>query len=204
MKNLKISTVALAVGLVFSISAVADTMSEGQYKAHDKSIDAEYTSAKAACDVLAGNANDICIAEAKGNKSIAKADLEANYKPTVKTRYEARVAKADAVYAVANEKCDDKAGNDKDVCVKEAKAAKISEIADAKAEMKTSKADAVANEKSADANATATEKTVAAHHDAAVDKRDADYKVAKEKCDVFAGDTKAKCVSDAKIRFGQT
>ena len=34
-------------------------------------------------------------------------------------------AKADATYNVAKEKCDDKAGNAKDVCVQEAKAIEV-------------------------------------------------------------------------------
>lgn len=46
-----------------------------------------------------------------------------SYKPTVKTHYDARIAKAEADYDVARERCDDLAGNKKDVCVKEAKAA---------------------------------------------------------------------------------
>lgn len=214
MKNFNISAIALAIGLAFSVNAMAASMSKHQYKSHEKNIEAEYKAAKAGCDSLAGNAKDICVAEAKGKKSVAKAELEANYKPSVKTRYDARVAAADADYSVAIEKCDDKAGNDKDVCVKEAKAAKVHQIADAKTQMKTSKANAVANEKSDDANAVANEKSddanakametkADAQKDAAAAKRDADYAVAKEKCDVLAGSAKDLCMSDAKVRFGK-
>ena len=202
MKNLNVSVIALAIGIVFSAAAMAEGMSNADYKSQEKTIAAEYKSAKAGCDSLSGNANDICVAEAKGKRDVAKAELELNYKPSVKTRYDARVAKADADYEVAIQHCDDKAGNDKDVCVKEAKAAKIHATADAKAQMKTSKADNTANEKSADANATAMGKATDAHKDAAMDKRDADYAVAKEKCQVLAGDTKDLCMSDAKVRFG--
>jgi hypothetical protein len=42
------------------------------------------------------------------------------------------VAKAESAYAVAKERCDDKSGNDKDVCVKEAKAVEIKALVDAK------------------------------------------------------------------------
>ncbi len=202
MKNLNISAITLAIGIAFSAGAMADGMSKKEYKSQDKTIAAEYKSAKSGCDSLSGNANDICVAEANGKRDVAKAELELNFKPSVKTRYNARVAKADADYGVAIQHCDDKAGNDKDVCVKEAKAAKIHAAADAKAQMKTSKADNVANEKSADANATAMDKATAAHKDAAMDKRDADYAVAKEKCQVLAGDAKDLCMSDAKVRFG--
>lgn len=202
MKNLNISALALALGMAFSVGAMADSMSKRQYKAQEKHIAAEFKEGKASCKSLSGNANDICVADAKGRKSVALADLEDAFKPTIKTRYQARVARAEAAYAVSNEKCDDKAGNDKDVCVKEAKAAKVGAIADADAQMKTTKADDVAMQKSADANATAMEKATDAHKDAAIIKRDADYTVAKEKCAVFAGDLKDRCLSDAKFHFG--
>lgn len=203
MKNLYISALALAIGLAFNAGAMADSMSKHQYQSHEKNIAAEYQAAKARCDSLAGNAKDICVAEATGQKNIAKAELEANYKPSIQTRYDAHVAKADADYSVAIEKCDDKAGNDKDVCVKEAKAVKVHQIANAKAQMTTTKANAVANEKSGDANAKAMETAAEAHKDAAADKRNADYVVAKEKCDALAGNAKDLCLSKAKVRFGQ-
>lgn len=84
-------------------------------------IAAEYKSAKANCASLAGNASDICVAEAKGNEKITRAELEASYKPTRKTRYEARVAEAEAHYAVAKEKCDAYAGGAKGHCMEQAK-----------------------------------------------------------------------------------
>jgi hypothetical protein len=204
MKNPNISAVALAIGLAFSASAMAEHMSKTEYESLEKNIDAEYRSSKAECDSLAGNANDICMADAKGKKSVAKADLEDAYKPTIKTRYKARVAKADADYSGAIERCDDKAGNDKDVCVKEAKAARVHGQAGAEAQMKTRKADAVAIEKSTAANSKAMKKAVDAHNDAAADEVDADYAVAKEKCDVLAGDAKGMCLKDAKARFGKS
>jgi len=203
MKNLNISAIALAIGLAFSAGAMAEGMPKDQYKATGKSIDADYKTAKAACGALAGNANDICEAEAKGKKSLAHAELDANYKPSAKALYNVRVAKADAEYSVAIQKCDDIAGNDKDVCVKEAKAAKVRGRADAKAQMETTKADAVATDKTVDANAKATEKTNEARKDASAAKHDADYAVAKEKCDVLAGNAKDQCLNDAKLRFGQ-
>ena len=214
MKNFNISAIALAVSLVFSAGAMAESMTKNQYKSHVKSIESEYKVEKAKCDSLAGNIKDICVAQAKGKQNVAKAELEANYKPSVKATYDANVAKTDAEYSVAIEKCNDKAGNDKDVCVKEAKAAKVSQIADAKTQMKSKKANAeaketsvdaqaVANEKSSDANAKAAETKADARKDAKIEKRDADYAVAKEKCDALAGNVKDKCISDAKLRFGQ-
>ena len=113
MKTLNINVIALAVSLVFSTGAIAQNLSKTDYKAGKDKIAAEYKSAKAACASLSGNPKDICVAEAKGKESVGKAELEASYKPTVKTRYQARIAKAEADYAVAVERCDDLAGNAK-------------------------------------------------------------------------------------------
>src|SRR5688572_31998302 len=122
MKKLSIAAIATAFTLVFSAGAVAINMSNDDYKAGKAGIAAEYKSARAGCDAFSANAKDVCIAEAKGKENVAKAELEAVYKPTSKTRYDASITRADADYSVAREKCDDKAGNVKDVCLKEAKA----------------------------------------------------------------------------------
>ena len=114
-----------------------------------------------------------------------------------------RVARADADYSVSIEKCDDMAGNVKDVCVKEAKAAAVAAKADAKAQMKTTNANKEAAATSAGASNKAREQGAEARKDAASDKRDADYAVAKEKCDGFAGDAKTNCLNQANARFGK-
>ena len=203
MKNFKLSTLALVVGMAFSAGAMAEAMSKKQYQSLESDIESAYKADKASCDSLAGNANDICIAQAKGRKNVALAELEASYKPSIKARYEARLANAEATYAVAIERCDDKAGNAKDVCVKEAKAVKVRQSADAEAEMKAADANAVANEKADDAQKAATEKSTDAYQDAAAETRDADYVVAKEKCDILAGAAKDQCLAAAKVRFGK-
>jgi hypothetical protein len=204
MKQFNISAVAVAIGLTFSAGAMAQSMTKDEYKAGKDGIAAQYKSAKANCNSFAGNVKDICRVEAMGNEKIAKADLGFRYKPSDNTRYEARVAKAQADYAVARERCDDKAGNAKDVCLKEAKAAEIAAKADAKAQMKVSGANKTANEKTTAAHATADEKTVDARKDAAEDKRDADFAVAKEKCDVYSGDAKDLCMNAAKTQYGKS
>lgn len=214
MKKLNINVIAIALGLAFSAGSMAEGISKTDYQAGKDKIAAEYKSTKAACDSLSGNKNDICVADAKGKEKVAIAELEASYKPSRETRYEARVAKAEADYAVANERCDDLAGNTKDVCVKEAKAAEVTAKADAKAQMKTGDANATANEKTSAANAAANEKSANARikasgqsadarKDATADKREAEYKVAKEKCDALAGGAKDECLGQAKVQFGK-
>ena len=189
MNTTNINGIALAISLAFSTGAMADTLSKHDYQASKNEIAAKYKLEKSACASLSGNANDICEAAA-GNERTARAELENSYKPSSENRYKARVAKAETDYAVANERCDDKAGNTKDICVKEAKAVETGVKVDAKAQMKTWNANDKASDKAADA-----------YQAAEADKLEAQYKVAKEKCDTFAGNVKDVCMSNAKARF---
>jgi hypothetical protein len=188
-----INTLALAVGLAISAGAMAQSSSVDEYKAGMEQSGAQYKVDKAACDSFSGNARDICVAEAKGRDKVAKADLYASYKPSINNRYKARVAAAEAGYAVARERCDDKGDTAKDVCVEEAKAARTTAKADAKAQMKVS-----------DANAEARGKATEAREDAAATANDAHYGVAKEKCDAYASEAKDHCLAQAKKNFGKT
>lgn len=193
MNKLSINALALAVGLAFSAGAMAEAMEKDDYKAGKHQIEGQYKAEKAACNSFSGNAKDICIAEAKGTEKVAKADLEASYKPTVNMRYKARVAAAEADYDVARERCDDKGDTAKDVCIEEAKATKTTAKADAKARMKV-----------ADANAVASDKATEARKDAAETANEAQYGVAKEKCDAYASEAKNHCLAQAKKNFGKS
>jgi len=185
-----------AAGLSFAGASAAQSnstpTSKANYAQAVKDADAQIKRDRNACAALAGNAKDICVAEAKGKGSVAKADAEAAYKGTSKARESARVALAQSRYNVAHEKCDDLAGNPKDVCVKEAKAALVEGKANAKV-------DRVAT----DTSKTAATKQADARKDANSDKRDAEYKVALEKCDVLAGAAKDGCVGNAKAQYGK-
>ena len=172
----------LGAGLLCLGSAQGQTMVAADYKAAKDHISAEYKAAKAACDSLAGNAKDICVAEAKGKERVAEAELVHNRSGKPSDAYTLAIVMAEVAYDVAKERCDDKAGNDKDVCVTQAKAT-----------LTKAKADVKANEKTSDVRTDASE-----------DKRDADYKVAIEKCDSLAGSAKSDCVSAAKVRFGKS
>ena len=161
--------------------AHAASMSRADYTAAKTRISAEYKSDKAACASLAANAKDICVEEAKAKEKVALAELEYGYTGKAGDRTKVAVAKAESAYAVAKEKCDDQAGNAKDVCVKEAKAVETKALADAKMGTEIGEA----------------------KKDAAADKRDADYNVAVEKCDALAGDAKSSCIAAAKAKFGK-
>jgi hypothetical protein len=173
---------SLAIATLLALPlAQAATMTQADYSAGKTRISGDYKADKLACDAMAGNAKDICIEEAKAKEKVAKAELEFSHSGTAQDQNKVLVAKAESTYAVAKERCDDKAGNDKDVCVKEAKAVETKSLADAKMGKEIG----------------------AAQHDATADKREADQAVALAKCDAMAGDTKAACVAAAKAKFGK-
>ncbi len=121
---MKIQLMSIAVALAFSVGAQAQNTTTRQVKNADEDrIEAEYKAAKEKCDTLQGNAKDVCQKEAKGKEKIAKAELDAKAKPTAANQRKVQEAKADVAYDVAKERCEDKKGNDKDVCEKDAKAA---------------------------------------------------------------------------------
>lgn len=203
MNKQKVNLIALAIGLSFGVGAMAQGITKDDYKAGKDQIAVDYKAAKVGCESLSGNANDICLVEAKGRAKVTRAELDASYTPSRKHHYQLRIARAEANYAVAKERCDDKAGHAKDVCVEEAKAAETAAKADAKAQKTTSDANDQAVGKSAEAYGEANKKAAEARKDASVDKLDAQYSLAKEKCETFAGGAKDVCMDQARIRFGK-
>ena len=177
MKNLSINAITLAIGLAFGIAAMADGMSKEQYDSLEKNLRAEYRADKIRCKSLYGNAYDVCVTEAKGKKNVAKADLEASYRPSAKTQYNSRVIKSDADYDVAREKCEALSGTSRGIC-----------RADAKVRQ---------NEREDDG------RMADAYRDPDVDRRDVEYSVAREKCDALEGTSKGMCRADAKIRLNE-
>jgi len=215
MKKLNINVFAMAIGLAFSVGAMAQAMTQEQYKSGKNVIAAEYKIAKGACAPLSGNASDICKAEASGKAKVETAELNAKYLPSENASYKVRVARAEADYLVTKQKCDDQAGNVKDVCVKEAKATVVAAKANAKAHKKIAAAHVSADEKSvkaqivaadefSNAQSRASQQSADARNDAASEKRVADYALAKEKCNALAGDAKGNCIKDATARFGKS
>lgn len=136
MNKLQLTAIAIVSTMALSFGAIAQSLSKDEYKASKDKIAADYKGAKTACKSLSGNANDICVAEAKGQENIAKAELEARYKPTAKNQSEVYIAKAEAGYALAKEKCDDLAGSAKDSCISDAKLAQANAKAAAKPQKK--------------------------------------------------------------------
>lgn len=182
MKRLFITILMTAASIGFtSTASAAMNEKKATYEAAKDKADSEYKTAAAQCASLTGNPKDICMAEAKAVRTHSKTAANVEYKNTLKARTDARKENAEADYKVSHEKCESKTGNEKDVCMKEAKSDKVAAMSDAKA----------------------TKKVVEARTDARDDKMTAEYKVAMEKCDALSGSTKDSCVASAKGKFGK-
>jgi hypothetical protein len=142
---------------------------------------ANYKNARAQCDAVTGNPKDVCVAEAKAARVRTEEEARAKYEDTLKAFTRARTRIADAEYDRDKTRCAGLTGNEKDVCLAQAKAALVAARADAKA----------------------AQKTIEARNEARDDKLDAAWKVAKERCDAFAGAARDQCMSNAKTQFGK-
>ena len=172
----------LIVGALATGSAVfAAAMSPSEYSSEKSRIATVYQAEKTACGEFSGNQKDICKEKAEGKDKVALAELEYQFTGKAGDRSKLGAAKADADFALAKERCDDKAGNPKDVCREEAKAAHTRTLADAKLQTKVGEAQTEATD----------------------DKRNAAYKVATEKCNSLGGSAKAACLNEAKASFGK-
>jgi hypothetical protein len=95
-------------------------MSKADYNTAKSRIGAVYRAERSACDAQMANIKVVCIEQAGAKQTVARAELEYGYSAD---QARLRVAKAEAAYAVAKEKCDDQAGNAKASCLSSAKLA---------------------------------------------------------------------------------
>ena len=123
---MKSHTALLTLALVCMAGTSAQAMTKEEHKVQKERIEADYKVAKTKCATLEANAKDICQAEAKSVEKIAKAELEAQYKPSARADKKVKEAKAEGAYEVAKEKCDDLKDAAKATCVKDARAARDS------------------------------------------------------------------------------
>lgn len=181
--NTSLLCAMLGAAILASGGAMAAPTAEAKaayVQAKDRA-EADYKMARAQCDAITGNPKDVCKADADAARVRTREEASAMYKNTLKAFTESRMKIADANYTLDKAKCGALAGNDKDVCLKQAKATRIAAQADAKAD----------------------KKAIEARSDARDDKRTAEYKVALEKCDAYAGAAKDSCVSTAKSQYGK-
>lgn len=147
---------------------------------HTRDAAAEtYKRARAQCNAITGNPKEVCVAEAKAARVRTEEEASAAYQNTLQAYTRARLRIAAANFARDKARCKALTGNDRDVCMEQAKATYVSAKADAKAD----------------------DKAIEARAEAREDKRNAAYHVALEKCDAFAGAAKDQCVAAAKAAY---
>ncbi len=131
MRNILVTATALCV--LSCEVATAAPLAKDEYRATRKRIDAEYQAERQNCGERHGNSADLCIARAHGTRDVAKAELEAAYKPGPRTNYDAAIARAQSAYSIAKQECDDRKPESRKDCMKDAKAAQARARAEAKA-----------------------------------------------------------------------
>ncbi len=82
-------------------------MSNADYVAAKRHLSTELQAAKVACSTQTTSRREVCVADAEGKDWIAKADLEVAYRSVPRSRADASLARADARFWVARERCDD-------------------------------------------------------------------------------------------------
>jgi hypothetical protein len=164
-----------------STYSFAETMAGSEYSAAKSVIKADYKVDKTACSSSTGNAKDICMEQAKGKEKVAFAELDFKRSQTDSNNNKVAVAKANSIYEVAKEVCDDKSGEAKTLCRTEAKSVHTKALAESKMVKKIGEAKV----------------------DEKQDINTADYKVAIEKCESAGGDVKTACISSAKTKYNK-
>ena len=134
-----VSGIATALAVFTCAAAAAAGMTKDEYTAAKARIASEYQADRQKCGAHLGNAAELCVARARGEQEVAQAELEATYKPSPRTNYNAAIARAHADYTIAAEECDRQEGKVREACAKDAKAARDRAQAAATAARKTAK-----------------------------------------------------------------
>src|SRR5262245_29882834 len=104
--------------------AMAGACAEGApYAMELDRIESDYKVARERCETGDGQSRNVCVAEARAGRRIAQADLTARSSGTPKSQYDARVARAEAEFEVAKERCGDHAGHQRELCIHDARTA---------------------------------------------------------------------------------
>ncbi|MES2686935.1 MAG: hypothetical protein V4706_08940 [Pseudomonadota bacterium] len=114
------------------VTAQTATMSRDEYRAAKQRIEAQEDTEEARCAALQGNAKDVCEEEAEGREKVARAELEQRYEPSARNIRKLAMARINAVYDVAKEKCEALTGAAEDSCEKQAKSERDSARAQVK------------------------------------------------------------------------
>jgi hypothetical protein len=125
----------VAAGFASVSAADANQAKAAYYAAGDKAA-ADYRDAHAQCETLDAKMQTVCIEEAKLAQTRAKGMADVQYRNTAQARQKASIDIANAEYRVAEAKCQDQDGNEKNVCIRQANALRAVAIGNAKAVQK--------------------------------------------------------------------
>jgi hypothetical protein len=153
MKPLELAALALIAGLIPGGAARSEGMTRSQYEAGAQRIEAEHAAVRASCDRQAASTVGLCIASALNARNVARAELLLALEPSSAHEHGVRVARAQAAYDLALQRCDDRTATGGG-CAQEARAGRARALAAARAA--AIEANAAANEQAFDARARAT------------------------------------------------
>jgi hypothetical protein len=141
----KIPGIVVATLAFTCAGAMAAPMTKDEYKAAKKKLIAEYTVERQKCGSRYGNALALCVAHAHGERDVAIGELEAQYKPSARTNYNAAIARSKSAYTIARDECNEQSGAPaKKACIKEALDARKAAEADALAKRTAQRAEEAA------------------------------------------------------------
>jgi hyperosmotically inducible protein len=123
----------MATAASASFAATTPNDDKVAYKSATSKAEADYKTAKAACDAQSGNAKDVCIEQAKVARASSEANATWQYKNDKKSVEKAQTNLADARYDLAKTQCAPMTGAEKDSCLSGAKSMHVAAVNDAKA-----------------------------------------------------------------------
>jgi hypothetical protein len=176
----------LASAITCFASSASFAMTSVEHKTQKDAISGDYKVSRDKCNSLKANAKDICVSEAKGVQKIAKAELKSAYEPSARHTQQVAMAKGDAAYDTAKEKCDDSQGNAKTICRADAKAAHVK----ASDEARVMRVGAETDKLNTGVRKMATK-----------DENEASFKAATARCDNMTGAAKDVCITEAKVKY---
>ncbi len=122
-----------AVALASLCTALAaSAISDEEIRAETDRIAAQYSTAMAHCQSLQGNDKDICVEDAKGSQRVAQAERDAKLQGDADHRYQVLVARAEAEYRVAKERCNEMRGDAVGICKRDVQATYLKAQEDAR------------------------------------------------------------------------
>lgn len=128
---LRAGTLAITAAALTSATSVS-AMSAEEARAETQRIALQYEQTMAHCRTLQGNMREICEEDAKGSRRVAQAERDLKLQGGAEHEYQVRLARAQADYRVAHERCNDMRGEAVKVCKRDAEQAYLRAQQDAR------------------------------------------------------------------------